>query len=119
MNTTTTVFPEKVIREATALREQARTLRKRADEIEDRAYKIQETATKEVMREQSDKWLSKAEALELLWFDSYPALRRWEKKLNPIGYLRFNDNKILRSQVLRCIDDYRSGVIERKLRGLN
>ncbi|MEX0660497.1 MAG: hypothetical protein WEA58_11490 [Balneolaceae bacterium] len=112
-HTKSPINPE--IEKARQLLRQAKNLRDRSDEIFQEAVQIFEKEVVRAMREQEDKLINRKQAIDLLWFDSYRSLRRWEDKVHPLGYMEFEDDKILRSEVLRFIDDYQSGVIHQKL----
>ncbi len=99
---------DQLLEEATMLRERAETLRGEAIEL----YRKQGLVAH---RKENDKLINRKQAIELLWFDSYPTLRDWEAKVNRFGYLQFIDDKILRSEVLRFLDDYQSGAVHRKM----
>lgn len=105
---TLTIKADQLLKEATVLQQRAEVLRSRAIEL----YRKQGL---DVHRKENDKLINRKQAIELLWFESYPSLRDWEVKVNPFGYLRFHDDKILRSEVLRFLDDYQSGAIHRKM----
>jgi|GEM_PF-1385910 len=110
-DTNTIKLPKKVYE----LRTQAKFLRDRADKIEEELYLILENQAVTNLRKSNDKAINRKQALTMLWFNSYPALRKWEAKMKPYGYLQFNDDVILRSELLRFLDDYHSGKIKRLL----
>lgn len=97
-------------------RSRADHFRERAREFEDKAFELQQDKLKEVRRKQQDRLINRTQAIELLWFNSHSALKNWEQKVSPIGYLKFEGNAILRSEVLRFRDDYSTGLVNRKLR---
>lgn len=104
-----------MIKRADQLHKQALALRERSDQLLRQAMGIYEKQTQMAVRKQEDKLLNRKQALELLWFDTYPSLRHWEKQVNPHGYLKFNDDAIKRSEVLRFLDDYQSGLIHKMI----
>jgi hypothetical protein len=106
------------LKKSEELYSQARHFRQVAEQKEEKAHELRKKGMEIFLREKEDRLISKRETLDLLWFNSYTALRQWEKRVNPIGYLEFTGNKILRSEVLRFLDDYHSRTVERKLRGL-
>lgn len=99
---------DRLIKEADGLFNESIKLRNQAVEI------YRQVAIRS-LRKKKDKFINKKEALELLPFSSYPTLRKWIKKVQPLGYLNFHNAMILRSEVLRFNDDYRSGRIERMI----
>jgi|SRR5699024_249967 len=103
-------IPEEVSQKrriANGLRKRARQMDQKADEL----------LRDHIQRQYSDDPLiNKAEAIELLWFGSYESLKNWREKVQPLGYLRFENNKIPRSEVLRFRDHYYNGTITKKLK---
>jgi hypothetical protein len=95
------------------LREQALGYRQMARTLEQQAFERQQEQVDRLMRKRKDKLINRSEAIDLLWFGSYESLKNWEKKMGPFGYLKFEDSKILRSEVLRFRDDYYSGKIKK------
>lgn len=102
-------------KKAKELRARAMSLRLRAEELENEAFRLLDEQATQNIRQANDKLVNRKQALGMLWFTSYPALRKWEKRMIPYGYLRFEEDKILRSEVLRFVDDYKSGKINRLL----
>lgn len=104
------------LKEIKQLRKSARHFRERADELDEKAFRKQQELVDEVMTEQNDKLINRTQTIELLWFTTHQALKDWENKLEDLDYLDFQDNKILRSEVLRFRDDYYDGIVHKKLR---
>lgn len=102
-------------KEAKELRMRAKGLRDRADELEEKAYEIAMERTRKFMREMQDKILNRTQCLKYLSINTLESLKNWENKYRPYGYLQFEDNKILRSELLEFIDHKNSGLIERKM----
>lgn len=111
----TTEHENPISQKADLLRSQAKSLRQRADELEEQAYSIIREQAVINIREANDKLVNRKEALSMMWFNSYPALRTWEKKVMHLGYLKFTDDKILRSELMRFLDDYHSGKVNKLL----
>lgn len=102
--------------EIKTLRSRADHYRQLAEKFDQEAFQKLEKLNVRLMRTREDKLINRKEALDLLWFDSYQGLKDWEKKVMPIGYLRFENSKILRSEVLKFRDDYYNGTLHAKLR---
>ena len=102
-------------RTAEILRDRAKAYRKIADELDEEAFAKQQTEVKKLQRKKNDPLINKKAAIALLWFDTYESLKNWQKKVSGLGYLRFENKKILRSEVLRFRDDYYNGKLHHKL----
>lgn len=98
-------------------RQQAKSLRERAEQLEEEAYELAMERTRKFMREMEDKMLNRTQCLEYLSINTLESLKNWENKYRPYGYLQFQDNKILRSELLEFIDDKNSGKIHRMMEG--
>lgn len=106
-----------VPKQVESLRQQARMLRQRADQLEEEAFKAQQEFTERAIIRNEDRLLNRTQALELLSITTLESLKTWERKYRSLGYLHFENNKILRSEVLRFIDDLHTGKIARMERG--
>lgn len=102
--------------EAKELRMRAKGLRERAEELDQKAYDIAMERTRKFMREMEDKLLNRTQCLDYLPINTLESLKNWERKYSPYGYLRFEDNKILRSELLEFIDHKNSGIIAKKMK---
>lgn len=102
--------------EIQTLRSQANYYRELADQFEKKAFQKLEKLNSQLMRKRNDKLINRKKAISLLWFTTHQALKDWERKLEGTEYLRFEDNKILRSEVLKFRDDYYNGKLHKKLR---
>lgn len=89
---------------------------RRTIELYKEAIEAQQELLEQAMRKKNDKLLNRTQAIELLWFTTHQALKNWENKVADLGYLNFQNNKILRSEVLRFLEDYQSGKLHAKLR---
>lgn len=107
--------PPNIIK-AERFRQKAIELQKESNNLMLEAMKIYEQESVRAFRKHNDKLINRKEAISLLWFESHQALKDWEKKVQNIGYLQFNNHKILRSEVLRFRDDYKNGKLFQKLR---
>jgi len=105
-------------KDAKELRMRAQGLREKANELEQQAYELTMKRTRTFMREMQDKLLNRTQCLEYLSINTLESLKNWERKYSPAGYLRFKDNKILRSEILRFIDDKQSGALQQKINQL-
>lgn len=102
-------------KEIKQLKARADGLRKRANKLDKDYQQAVENFLKKVLRETNDKLLNRTECLEYLPIGTLESLKNWEEKYSPYGYLRFQDNKILRSELMRFIDDKQSGRIHRQI----
>ncbi len=105
-------------KEISELRDAAKHFRQRADELDEKAFRMQKQMVEKAMTEQNDKLINRTRAIELLWFTTHQSLKDWENKMSEsnLDYLQFQDNKILRSEVIRFRDDYYDGTVHNKLR---
>jgi hypothetical protein len=94
---------------------QADALDQRAREIRQQALEEMRERNRKFVREMEDKVLNRSQCLEYLSINTLESLKNWENKYRPYGYLEFEDNKILRSELLEFIDDLNSGVIDKKM----
>lgn len=101
----------KLPKEIKDLKARADGLRERANELDQEYHEAVENFVKKVLRETNDKLLNRTQCLEYLSIGTLESLENWEEKYSPYGYLRFQDNKILRSKLMKLIDDKQSGQI--------
>lgn len=94
----------KIPEEAIQKKRQAERLRERANELDREAMDLVIERTRKFMREVDDKLLNRTQCLEYLPISSFRQLKWWEKKYRPYGYLQFEDNKLLRSELLEFVD---------------
>lgn len=105
------------LKKAQLLNRQALFHRRKADQLQQELTDLLTKETEKALQKKNDRLINRREALDLLWFDHYSTLREWEQRVRPLGYLNFTDeNKILRSEVLRFLDDYQCGTVHQKLR---
>jgi hypothetical protein len=102
-------------KEIKELKARADGLRERANELDQQYQEAVENFVKKVLRETNDKQLNRTQCLEYLSIGTLESLKNWEEKYSPYGYLRFQDNKIMRSELLEFIDDLNSGKIHRRM----
>lgn len=94
---------------------QADALDQRAREIRQQALEEMRKRNRKFVREMEDKVLNRSQCLEYLSINTLESLKNWENKYRPYGYLEFEDNKILRSELLEFIDHLNSGKIHRMM----
>lgn len=91
----------------------AQHLRERACELEMEAREEHRKYLRRFVRNMEDKELNRTQCLDYLSIRTVKALKEWEDKYSPYGYLQFKEGKIMRSELLRFIDDRQSGKIVR------
>ena len=97
------------------LRMRSKNHRDKAEKFNQEAMDIMLDQTRHWMREMDDKLLNRNECLDYLSISTLQSLKSWEREYSTHDYLQFENNKTLRSELIRFIDDYNSVVIHKKI----